>query len=122
MRTVFLLLMTMFVINATGANAQEMCSKSYVACIDKCVVKPSASLQETCIGSCQQQNTSCSAKLYGGENLSTAKTVTPEEMAKREEEDAARAQAAAKAKTAAKPAKPARQVAAPNRPADGRPR
>jgi hypothetical protein len=117
MRTVLLLLMAMFVIKSTGANAQEeMCSKSYVGCIDRCVAQPSASLQETCMGSCQQQNTSCSAKLYGGENLSTAKTVTPEELAKREQE--AEAQAAAGAKAKAKPvraAKPERQMAAPNR-------
>ncbi len=125
MRTVLLLLTTMFVVNATGASAQgDMCSKSYVGCIDKCVVKPSVSLQETCMQSCQQQNTSCSAKIYGGENLNAAKTVTPEELAQREEDEAARAQAAteAKDKASAKPARPARQMAAPRRPADRQPR
>ncbi len=116
MKTVFLLLMAMLVIKTTSAQGQDVCSKSYISCVDQCVAKPSASLQGTCIESCQSQNNVCAAKVYGGENMNTAKTVTPEEAAER---DQAKAKAAAKPK-AAKPAAPARQMAAPAR-QDSRP-
>jgi hypothetical protein len=110
-----MLVMAMFAVQTTGAHAQDMCSKPYVACIDKCVGNPSPSMQDTCIGSCQRQNTSCSAKLYGGVNLSTAPTVTPEELEKREK--AAQAKAGDKAAP-----RPARQMAAPSGQAERRPR
>ncbi len=115
MRTVLLLLMAMLVIKTTSAQGHEACTKSYISCVDQCVAKPSQSLQESCIGSCQQGNNACSARSYGGDNMSNAKAVTPEEAAKREE---AEAKAAAKP---AKPVKPARQMAAPAKPMDRRP-
>ena len=111
MKMVFLLLMAMFVVKTTSAQGQEVCSKSYISCVDKCVAKPSGTLQGTCIEACQTQNNMCAAKVYGGENMSTAKTVTPEEVAEREEATAAKP--AAKPAKAARTAKPARQSAAP---------
>jgi hypothetical protein len=110
MKTVFLLLMAMLVVKTTSAQGQEVCSKSYISCVDQCVAKPSASLQGTCIESCQSQNNVCAAKVYGADNTSTAKSVTPEEVAERDE-----AKAAKPAAKAAKQAAPARQMAAPAR-------
>ncbi len=116
MKTVVLLLMAMLAVETASAQGQDACTKSYIACVDKCVAKPSQTLQESCIGSCQGENNACSARAYGGANVSTAKTVTPEEAAQREE-----AEAKAKSAKPAKAAKPARQVAEPAKPTDRRP-
>ena len=69
MKTVLLLLLAMLAIKTTtttSATGQEACSKGYIACLDKCVGRPSAAMQETCMTSCQTQSTACFSQVYGG--------------------------------------------------------
>ena len=66
MKTVFLILVAMLAIETTSAQGQDACSKSYVSCMDKCVSRPSESLQANCIEACQSQNNACFSKAYGG--------------------------------------------------------
>jgi len=66
MKTVFMFLVAMLAIETTSAQGQDACSKSYVSCMDKCVSRPSESLQANCIEACQSQNNACFSKAYGG--------------------------------------------------------
>jgi hypothetical protein len=69
MKTVLLLLLAMLAIKTTtttSAVGQEACSKGYIACLDKCVARPTAAMQETCMNSCQTQNNACFSQVYGG--------------------------------------------------------
>ena len=52
-------------VNTSGAHSQDACSKTYVACMDICVARPSQGLQDSCIASCQAKNNQCSEKIYG---------------------------------------------------------
>ncbi len=65
MKLVFMLLMAMLVIKTTGAQGQQACSNAYIGCMDKCVSRPSQSLQDNCIEACQSQNNACFSKAYG---------------------------------------------------------
>ncbi len=59
MKTVLSLLLAMLAIKTTtttSATGQEACSKGYIACLDKCVGRPSAAMQETCMRSRQSQH------------------------------------------------------------------
>jgi hypothetical protein len=50
MKTVLLLMLAMLAIKTTtttSATGQEACSKGYIACVSKCVGRPSAATQET---------------------------------------------------------------------------
>jgi hypothetical protein len=103
MKTLFLSLVAVLAIGTAAQAQQDACTNSYIGCVDKCVARPTQALQETCISSCQSQNNVCAGKVYGGDNMSTAKTVTPDEVAEREREEA-KAAAATKAEKPVKPA------------------
>ena len=126
MRTVLLLLMAIFAIDTASAQSQGgPCSQSYITCLDKCVGRPSQALQETCMESCQTQNNVCSSKLYGGVNMSTAKSVPAEETQaqdakpgdtakpKRGAQQSKPAKRSADAKAQAKPPAPEKEMDAP---------
>ena len=69
MKTVLLLLLPMLAIKTTtttNATGQEGCSKGYIACLDKCVGRPTPAMQETCMQTCQTQNNACFSQVYGG--------------------------------------------------------
>jgi hypothetical protein len=102
MKTVLLLLLAMLAIETTAvttASAQAACTKGYTGCMDRCVTRPSPSLQDTCIETCQSQAKACFSEASDG-----TQTVR-QEPAKPENE------------TAAKPERPAAKVAAPAKPA-----
>jgi hypothetical protein len=117
MRTVLLLLLALLAAKTTGttsATAQNACSKPYVACMDKCVTKPSKMMQDACIESCQNQAKVC----FSGRSDPNVQTV-------RETNDrpdsAVGAASAAKAATSAKPiGQPQQTVAKPQQPAQRR--
>jgi hypothetical protein len=123
MRTALLLLLAMLAVQTTGttgAMAQDACSKPYVACIDKCVARPSKSLQDTCMEACQTQNNACFSNVFGGPGpgVQTVREATDQP------DNAVAAQAeqpAAKAAASAKPAgKPQQSAAKPQQPAQRR--
>jgi hypothetical protein len=116
MKTVLLLLLAMLAIKTTAvttASAQDACTKGYTGCLDRCVTRPSKSLQDTCMETCQTQNSACFSQVLGGPG-SNAQTVR-EEPAKPESEVADRPERPGT--KAAAPAKPAAKVAAPAKPA-----
>jgi hypothetical protein len=115
MKTVLLLLLAMLAIKTTtttSATGQEACSKGYIACLDKCVARPTPAMQETCMQTCQTQNNACFSQVYGGPgpNAVTVK----QDAAPSSDTPAGDAAALAsdqeqpKAKKAAKPAKTAK--------------
>lgn len=115
MKTVLLLLLAMLAIQTTtttSATGQEACSKGYIACLDKCVGRPSAAMQETCMTSCQTQSTACFSQVYGGPgpNAVTVKQDATPANATPAGEAAALAsdEEQPKAKKAAKPTKTAK--------------
>ena len=117
MKTVLLLLLAMLAIKTTTtttAVGQDACSKPYVACIDKCVTKPSKMLQDDCIERCQSQAKVC---FSGGPD--------PHVQTVRETSDrpdnAVAAAPAAKAASAKPAGKPQQSVATPQQPAQRRP-
>lgn len=61
--TIVLLFAAMLMVKTSNANSQDVCSQSYVGCIDTCVKKPGA--QDQCIAVCQQRNDECASKVYG---------------------------------------------------------
>jgi hypothetical protein len=123
MRTVLLLLLAVLAvktIGTTSATAQDACSKPYVACVDKCVTRPSKSLQDTCMEACQTQNKACFSNVFGGpgpgvqtvrENADTSDSA----VAARPEPSAAEAAA-----SAAPAGKPQQSAAKPQQPAQRR--
>ena len=119
MKTVLLLLLAMLAIKTTtttSAVGQEACSKGYIACLDKCVARPSAAMQETCMNSCQTQNNAVLAGVWRpGPNAVTVKQDAAPANATPAGDAAALAsdEQQPKAKKAAKPAKTAK-------PRDGR--
>ena len=67
MKTVLLLLLAMLAIKTTtttSATGQE--AGSNIACLDKCVGRPTPAMQETCMQTCQTQNNACFSQVYGG--------------------------------------------------------
>jgi hypothetical protein len=52
-------------VNISGAFSQEACSKAYVGCMNVCAERPTQSLQDMCMNSCQTNNNRCSADVYG---------------------------------------------------------
>ena len=126
MRTVLLLLVAMLAIKTTAvttASGQEACTKAYTGCLDRCVGRPTASLQETCMATCQTQSTACFSQVYGGPGPS-AQTVR-EEPANRQTEAAdqppapAEVQKAPAKKRATKPAvKTAKPAESTQKPAE----
>lgn len=128
MRTVFLLLMAMLVIKTTSAQGQEACSRAYTACADKCVSRPSQSLQDNCFEACQSQNNACFAKIYGNPG-SSSQTVQQEPAAPRDAQaqqqpahgQPAEVEAAEEPREAAKPAPRSTRTAKPSgKPAERR--
>jgi hypothetical protein len=119
MRTVLLLLLAVLAFKTTGttsATAQDACSKPYVACMDKCVTRPSKSLQDTCMETCQTQNKACFSNVFGGPgpDVQTVRenADTPDRaVAAKPEQPAGAAKAAASAKPAGKPQQPAERRA-----------
>ena len=116
MKTVLLLLLAMLALKTTAvttASGQDACSKGYTGCVDRCVTRPSQSLQDTCIESCQTQARTCFSSGGPGSNMQTVH----EAPAKPENEKpgrpaakvAAPAKPTAKMATPAKPAKPERK-------------
>jgi hypothetical protein len=99
---VLLLLVAMLAIkttSTTSATGQEACSKSYTACMDRCVARPSKTLQDNCMETCQTQSNACFSQKFGAPGP-TAITV--------KEEPGKAALAADEASPAGKPAaKPA---------------
>src|SRR5262245_65169145 len=74
MRTVLLLLLAMLAVKTaavTAASGQDACSNAYTGCLDKCVARPSKSLQDSCVEACQTQNNACFSKVFGGDRKST---------------------------------------------------
>ena len=52
-------------VSTSAALSQEACSKAYVGCMNVCVERPTQSLQDMCMNSCQTNNNRCSADVYG---------------------------------------------------------
>jgi hypothetical protein len=103
MRTVLLLLLAMLAIKTTAvttASGQDACSKGYTGCVDRCVTRPSQSLQDTCIESCQTQAKACFSSGGPGSNVQTVHEAPKPQN-----------------KAADKPERPAAKVAAPEKPA-----
>ena len=101
MKTVLLLLLAMLAIkttSATNAVGQDTCQKPYIACMDKCVGRASATLQNSCMEACQTQNTACFSQVLGGPG--PGQTVVQEPAA---------AQAAANNEPAAEEARPGKR-------------
>ena len=61
--TIAALLLAMLLVKTSNANSQDVCSQSYVGCIDTCVKKPG--VQDQCIAVCQRRNDECASKVYG---------------------------------------------------------
>jgi hypothetical protein len=101
MKTVLLLLLAMLAIkttSATSAVGQHACQKPYIACMDKCVGRPSATLQNSCMEACQTQNRACFSQVLGAPG--PGQTVIQEPAA---------AQAAANGEPAAEEPRPAKK-------------
>ena len=82
MKTVLLLLLAMLAIKTTtttSASGQDVCSNSYISCLDKCVTRPSQTLQDSCMEACQTQNSACYSRQFGGPPPN-AVTVKPQQM------------------------------------------
>ena len=116
MRTVLLLLLAMLAIkttSTTSATGQEACSKPYTACMDRCVVRPSKTLQDSCMETCQTQSNACFSQKFGVPGP-TAITV--------KEEPGKAALAADEARPAGKPAaKPTMTAKPAMKPSERRP-
>lgn len=111
MRTVFVLLLAMLAIKTTSAVGQDACSNGYTSCLDKCVARPSKTLQDSCMETCQTQNNACFSKVLGGPGPTA---VTVKEDAPKGDSVAADGE-----RPAAKPAAK-KQVATPAKPAERR--
>jgi hypothetical protein len=108
MRTVLLLWLAMLAIkttSTTSATGQEACSKSYTACMDRCVARPSKTLQDSCMETCQTQNNACFSQKFGapGPTAITAKE-EPGKAALAADEERPAGKPAAKPTKTAKPA------------------
>ena len=93
MRIMFLLAAAALAFQTSGVQAQEACSSSYVSCIDKCAVRPTKTLQETCFESCQSQNRACSARFFGtprGTEVVQQPAAADEALAAKDEASAAK--------------------------------
>jgi hypothetical protein len=55
----------LLVANVPLAQSQQVCSKSYVSCMDTCATRQSKMLQGSCMAACQQKNDQCSEKIFG---------------------------------------------------------
>jgi hypothetical protein len=60
------------VVNVSGALSQDVCSKAYGACMTACVEKMTRDAQDTCMISCQDKNSQCSAEMFGRQETSFA--------------------------------------------------
>jgi hypothetical protein len=49
---------------ASGALAQDVCSKDYAGCMDRCAHRPSE-VQAGCMNSCQGQSDECYTQAWG---------------------------------------------------------
>ena len=93
MKTIFLLLLAVLAIKSTtttSAVGQEACTKAYIACLDKCVGR-SPAMQESCMQTCQTQNTACFSKGTSGSNApprsdTLATSVKPRARAERRQQ------------------------------------
>ena len=108
MRTVLLLWLAMLAIkttSTTSATGQEACSKSYTACMDRCVARSSKTLQDSCMETCQTQNNACFSQKFGapGPTAITAKE-EPGKAALAADEERPAGKPAAKPSKTAKPA------------------
>jgi len=107
MKTVLLLLLAMLATKTTSvttAVGQNACSKPYIGCMDRCVSRPTATLQNSCIEACQTQNNACFSQMLGAPG--PAQTIMPAQTIVQEPETA---QAAASEEPAAE--EPARKSA-----------
>jgi hypothetical protein len=116
----------------TAAYSQANCQNDYTACMTSCASKSTKSMQDTCFGTCENNNNICSEKIFGkrpfngapssvaeqkgvAKNALAKKTkqdAQPEQVA---EEQAPQAQAPQQGQAAPQPQVPQQTQAAPQR-------
>lgn len=81
----------LLMLGVSVASSQEVCLKGYQTCMDTCVSRATAQLQDTCIQNCQAQNNACSDRVFGSRapdpavvNAPAASAPAKDAMAKKE--------------------------------------